>query len=206
MSSLSVGFKHSYFLILCLFIVHVAASTPNSRLPFSFGNGFVDLAALTSVIGSSTAESLVLGDRGFGGLAWAATSAFGTLFVIKACITGASPSWLRVTLDIRNATSDGALGVALRLEKGRTNDERARRNLGEACGIIIQNETVRGPILLQIIVIIPCAEEVCHIVRSFHRVHYHLQRHPRFRPINDGFDANDSCQQTRRFSNGIHIC
>jgi hypothetical protein len=66
----------------------------------AFGNVFVDIAVLTTVIGSSAAESLVLGDRGFGGLAWAAISAFGALFVIKACIAGACPSWLRETLGV----------------------------------------------------------------------------------------------------------
>jgi hypothetical protein len=100
------------------------------------------IAALTTLVGSSAAESLLLGDRGFGGLAWAAISAFGALFVIKACVTGASASWLGVTLGVRNVVSDEALGTALSLERGRSNDEKARRNLGEALGIICKNLTV----------------------------------------------------------------
>ncbi|KIM77046.1 hypothetical protein PILCRDRAFT_825804 [Piloderma croceum F 1598] len=135
---LGIAFNSFLISILCPFNVN-AESTSNSTLSLAFGNGFVDIAALTTLIGSSAAESLLLGDRGFGGLAWAAISAFGALFVIKACVTGASASWLRVTLGVRNVVSDEALGTALSLERGRNNDEKARRNLGEALGIICKN-------------------------------------------------------------------
>jgi hypothetical protein len=138
---LGIAFKSFLISILCPFNAN-AESSSGSTFSLAFGNGFVDIAALTTLVGSSAAESLLLGDRGFGGLAWAAISAFGALFVIKACVTGASASWLGVTLGVRNVVSDEALGTALSLERGRSNDEKARRNLGEALGIICKNLTV----------------------------------------------------------------
>ena len=138
---MALGIAFKSFLISILYPFN-AESSSGSTFSLAFGNGFVDIAALTTLVGSSAAESLLLGDRGFGGLPWAAISAFGALFVIKACVTGASPSWLKVTLGVRNAVSDEALGMALRLERGRSNDEKARRNLGQALGIICKNVTV----------------------------------------------------------------
>jgi hypothetical protein len=126
--------------------VQVVAGNTGS-LTSTFGNGFIDIAALTTVIGSSMAESLVLGDRGFGGLAWAAMSTFGALFVIKVCITGASESWLRETLGVRNAISDGTLGMALQLGRGRRHDEKSHRHLGEALGVMCKKVAVHKPIM-----------------------------------------------------------
>ncbi|KIM92268.1 hypothetical protein PILCRDRAFT_57320 [Piloderma croceum F 1598] len=118
----------------------VTANPIGAELPIAVGNGFVDLAALTTLIGSSTAESLALGDRGFGGLAWAATSAFGASSVIKACIAGACTSWLREILGVRNAVSDLNLGMSLRLEAEYSRDEKARKDLGEVKAITCKNE------------------------------------------------------------------
>jgi hypothetical protein len=140
---MALGIAFKSFLISILYPFNAnAESSSGSTFSLAFGNGFVDIAALTTLVGSSAAESLLLGDRGFVGLAWAAISAFGALFVIKACVTGASASWLGVTLGVRNVVSDEALGTALSLERGRSNDEKARRNLGEALGIICKNLTV----------------------------------------------------------------
>ncbi|KAF8227144.1 hypothetical protein L208DRAFT_1405881 [Tricholoma matsutake] len=59
---------------------------------FSFGSSFIDFTALTTLIGSAAAESLVLGNHGAAGVAWATMSAFGLAWVIRACISTAIPS------------------------------------------------------------------------------------------------------------------
>jgi hypothetical protein len=85
---------------------------------FGFGTNLVDLAALTAIIGATTAESLVLGSRGAAGLPWAAMSAFGTLPLIKACIAASTPAWLRDTLGVNTAACQSALGFYLRPGRG----------------------------------------------------------------------------------------
>lgn len=118
------------------------AASDSNRHNTAVGNGLVDLAALTTLIGSSIAESLVLGDRGFGGLPWAGISAFGMLSVLRGCITGATSGWLREILGVRNTISDGALGMSLLLQKDMRSDEKARRSLGNAAGIVCKREQV----------------------------------------------------------------
>lgn len=79
--------------------VPVSSKGSDFGLPsFNLGNGLVDLGPLTTLVGSSLAESLILGNRGPAGLSWGAMSAFGTLSVVKACLGGAFPAWLKFTL------------------------------------------------------------------------------------------------------------
>ncbi|KAL8919029.1 MAG: hypothetical protein Q9208_006995 [Pyrenodesmia sp. 3 TL-2023] len=101
----------------------------------NFGGGLIEIAALTALIGSTTAESLVLGNRGAAGLLWATMSIFGALSVIKACIAAATPGWLRETIGVRSKETDSALGIALTL-----NDKslRNRRNAVGVCGVSCQ--------------------------------------------------------------------
>lgn len=100
------------------------------------GNGLVDVAALTALIGSATAESLTLGNRGAAGLPWGTMSIFGSISVAKACIAAATPSWLRETIGVRNAATDSALGLSLDLASTYMNrEDMARKNLGDAVGI-----------------------------------------------------------------------
>ncbi|KAF7317872.1 Nad kinase [Mycena kentingensis (nom. inval.)] len=80
---------------------------------FSFSNNLVEIGALTALVGSAAAESLALGNRGIAGLAWAGSSSFGAVSVVKACLAGAAPGWLRESLGIRSAASDDALGFEL---------------------------------------------------------------------------------------------
>jgi len=110
----------------------------------NFGNGFVEIAALTTLIGSAAASVLVLGNKGAAGLPWAAMSSFGCLSVIKACVSAGSPSWLRETLGIRDTTIDTAIGLSLNLAS-RHNDREdlARRNLGHAVAITCETFQVR---------------------------------------------------------------
>ncbi|KAH8906786.1 hypothetical protein BR93DRAFT_632607 [Coniochaeta sp. PMI_546] len=103
-----------------------------------FAGGMVEIAALTTLIGSSTAASLVLGNRGGAGLVWAAMSAFGILSIVKECIAGASPDWLRATLGVRDNVVDAALGLRLDLRsRYKSRQDLARRDLGRAEGIAV---------------------------------------------------------------------
>lgn len=87
----------------------------------SLGNGLVELTALTTLVGSSITESFVLGNHGSVGLAWAPMSSFGIISVIKGCISGASPGWLRQTLGLRTTASDTAVGLDIGMQlRGRS--------------------------------------------------------------------------------------
>jgi hypothetical protein len=106
-------------------------STNPSANSASLGNGLVEIAALTALIGSTTAESLILGSRGAVGLPWATLSAFGSLFLIKACIAAATPSWLRDTLGVRTPSCDAAVGLSLNLERA----FKGTKSVADAVGI-----------------------------------------------------------------------
>ncbi|KAF8810452.1 hypothetical protein BYT27DRAFT_7240728 [Phlegmacium glaucopus] len=79
----------------------------------NFGNGFVELAMLTTLVGSATAETMILGNHGAAGLAWATMSAFGTGRVISACLSGACAPWLREIMGLRSKITDSSLGMEL---------------------------------------------------------------------------------------------
>ncbi|KAJ7496527.1 hypothetical protein FB451DRAFT_1208001 [Mycena latifolia] len=109
------------------------AATGGFLASFSFSNNLVEISALTALVGSSVAESLILGNRGAAGIAWAATSAFGTISVVKACFCGANSGWLRETLGIRTGSSDLAVGLELPHDSARA--AKVRRNIGEPMAI-----------------------------------------------------------------------
>lgn len=109
-----------------------ASSTPSRHSSLDFGGGLVEIAALTSLIGSTTAESLTLGNRGAAGLLWGTMSMFGALSVIKACIAAATPAKLRETFGVRSKETDAALGMALTLNN---KDLRSRHRFKGVCGI-----------------------------------------------------------------------
>jgi hypothetical protein len=97
----------------------------------NFGNGLIEIAALTTLIGSSTAGDLVLGNRGAAGLVWGSISAFGSSSVIKACASAASSGWLIQMLVLRTASSDKALGMDLSLSPEKWVARRMRATLDE---------------------------------------------------------------------------
>ncbi|KAJ7728072.1 hypothetical protein B0H16DRAFT_1589458 [Mycena metata] len=108
----------------------VDANSPLSlSSSFNFSNNLVEVSALPALIGSSIAESMVLGNRGSGGVAWAATSSFGTISVVKACCSAASSGWLRETFGIRTPSCDSAVGMYLPHDSARAS--RVRRNTAE---------------------------------------------------------------------------
>ena len=115
---------------------------PVSLFNFQLGNGLVEIAALTTFIGSHATSLLALGNRGAVGLPWAAISAFGGLSIVKACVTGACPGWLQHVLGVRNEVSDQALGMSLDLDRTFGGVTNARKNMEEAIGIVCKNGTV----------------------------------------------------------------
>ncbi|KAJ7165524.1 hypothetical protein C8R43DRAFT_1232587 [Mycena crocata] len=117
-------------------------STGGFLASFSFGNNLVEISALTALIGSSVAESLVVGNRGAAGIAWAATSSFGTVSVVKACFCTAASSWLRETLGIRTSASDLAVGLELPFDSNRA--AKVRRNIGEPLAIFCRTEQIHS--------------------------------------------------------------
>ncbi|KAJ7658176.1 hypothetical protein DFH06DRAFT_1407786 [Mycena polygramma] len=127
-------------------------SSPTLFSSFSFSNNLVEVSAFTALVGSSVAESMVLGNRGSGGIAWAATSSFGTISVVKACCSAACSGWLRETLGIRSASCDLAVGLYLPHDSARA--EKIRRHTGEPMALFcyqtetgarVKDDKSRGP-------------------------------------------------------------
>jgi hypothetical protein len=119
------------------------AGSQNASSGSLLGTGLIEITALTTLIGSSTAEQLTLGDRGAVGLAWAGMSIFGSFSVLKACLGAAMPGWLRETVGVRNSAIDNAVGLSLNLaaiygDKA----SRVRKNIGEAAGVVVSKQDV----------------------------------------------------------------
>ena len=115
----------------------IMASSTIDTISCAFGNKFVEflIGAFTILIGSSLAETLVLGDRGSAGLVWGTIGTFGAGSIIKACINGASPGWLRVLLGLRDRASDEAIGLDLELARDSRSAIRARSTFDAPLGI-----------------------------------------------------------------------
>ena len=102
----------------------------------NLGGGLIELGAMTALIGSTTAASLVLGNKGAAGLLWGTMSIFGALSVIKACVAAATPDWLRETLGVRNKETDAAIGLSLDLDsKNLQKRSRGTGAVGVACKV-----------------------------------------------------------------------
>ncbi|KAJ7496517.1 hypothetical protein FB451DRAFT_1207977 [Mycena latifolia] len=95
------------------------AATGGFLASFSFSNNLVEISALTALIGSSVAESLILGNR------------MGR--DERACFCGANGGWLRETLGIRTTSSDLAVGLELPHDSALA--AKVRRNIGEPLAI-----------------------------------------------------------------------
>ncbi|KAJ7147020.1 hypothetical protein C8R44DRAFT_758615 [Mycena epipterygia] len=104
---------------------------------FTFSNNLVEIGALTALVGSSVAESLILGNRGSAGVAWGATSSFGTISVVRACFAGACSGWLRESLGVRTTASDEAVGFELAQDSNRAGN--LRRSMSEPLAIFCHN-------------------------------------------------------------------
>ncbi|KAF9063764.1 hypothetical protein BDP27DRAFT_1367766 [Rhodocollybia butyracea] len=101
----------------------------------NLGNSLMNFGALMTVVGSTVAESLVLGNRGTAGISWAAMSAFGTFSIVRACMGAAMPGWIRETLGLRTKACDLAVGMHLQLDSRR----KARDILGLPLAIMCQD-------------------------------------------------------------------
>lgn len=127
-----------------------SSSTPHRHSSLDFGGGLIEIAALTSLIGSTTAESLALGNRGAAGLLWGTMSMFGALSVIKACIAAATPAKLRETFGVRSKETDAALGMALTLDNKELG---SRHRFKGVCGIGCKIAVVGQPWLIRLIML-----------------------------------------------------
>jgi hypothetical protein len=120
------------------------STPPTSTFSFNiqvpdFGNGFVELAMLTTLVGHAAAETLVLGNHGAAGLAWATMSAFGTGRVISVCLSAACAPWLREIMGIRSKVTDSSLGMEL-----------SSKANGNIMNIIRSRYATEGPLALSV--------------------------------------------------------
>ena len=118
-------------------------NTISSGIAFNFGNNLIEIGALTTLVGSTIAETLVLGDRGSAGLVW---GTFRASSIIKACISGASSGWLRALLGLRNKASDVAMGLDLDLARDSRGAIKMRSNCDVPLGVSCDSKvgTVHG--------------------------------------------------------------
>lgn len=98
----------------------------------TLAGGVIEIAALTTLLGAPTAESLVLGSRGASGILWASMSIFGIYAVIRGSVAAATPNWLRETLGVRSAALEQSVGSAFELS---SRNIHTRLKLGPAIGI-----------------------------------------------------------------------
>lgn len=109
-----------------------ATSILPSIATFNIGNGFIEIAALTSLIGSATAQALALGNKGPAGLVWATMTIFGGMSVVRAGIATVTPGWVRDSLGVRSTETDSVVGLSLNLN---TKGIRYRTRAGVAKGV-----------------------------------------------------------------------
>ena len=111
-------------------------SRASAASSLNLGGGLIEIGALTALIGSTTAASLVLGNKGAAGLLWGTMSIFGALSVIKACVAAATPDWLRETLGVRDKETDAAIGLSLDLDsRSLQKKSRGTGAVGLACKV-----------------------------------------------------------------------
>jgi hypothetical protein len=84
---------------------------------FNIGNDFIEIAALTSMIGSATAQGLALGNKGPAGLLWETMTIFGVMSVMRAAISTVTPGWSRDSLGLRSAETDSVVGLSVNLNR-----------------------------------------------------------------------------------------
>lgn len=125
---------------LGLFGIIVNADPGDSApgLSFNFGNGFIEIAALTSLVGSAAAQALILGNKGPAGIVWATMTIFGGMSVVKSGIAMVTPPWLRDSLGVRSRESDDAVGLSMGLDRKGTTHH-ALRDVAKGIECEIQN-------------------------------------------------------------------
>jgi len=83
--------------------------------PFRFG--LIEFAPFTALLGSDMLESIVLGNRGGPGLAWAALSSYNALHIVRICIIAALPPGIRQLAGLSRPQCDAALGRSFDLDR-----------------------------------------------------------------------------------------
>ncbi|KAM5453478.1 hypothetical protein MaudCBS49596_002681 [Microsporum audouinii] len=118
-----------------------------ASINLNIGGGLVEIAALTALMGATTGESLILGSRGAAGLPWAAMSLFGTPFLIRACISARTPTWLREMIGVKNAKCDTMVGMSSRIERVARSDV-TQKNIAGISAVLSNNLTKYGNIYM----------------------------------------------------------
>jgi hypothetical protein len=82
--------------------------------------GLVEISALATLVGATSAEALALGIReGAAGLPWASMSSFGLIYVIRGFLAAAAGDRMREAFGLRSPLVDSAVGVSLPADPNR---------------------------------------------------------------------------------------
>lgn len=81
-----------------------------------FANGLIEISAIATLIGASTATSLALGDKAAAGLPWAPISTFGIIYITKANLSAVLPDRMREALGLGGKEIEAAIGRSERLK------------------------------------------------------------------------------------------
>lgn len=96
--------------------IESGSASSSSQTSFGLSNGLIEITALTSLIGSTSTQSLSLGNKGPAGFVWATMTIFSAATLVKTGISTVTPGWLRDTLGVRSPEADAAVGLSLNLE------------------------------------------------------------------------------------------
>ncbi|KAF2452717.1 hypothetical protein BDY21DRAFT_358157 [Lineolata rhizophorae] len=99
----------------------------SSSFLFEFGSSLVEITAMTALIETATAESLISSGRSAAGIPCAAMSSFGSIFMIRACISTSTLAWMRSTIGMQSARVDAAVWLIENLD-------RTERGVWVGCG------------------------------------------------------------------------
>jgi len=75
-----------------------------------FGTGLIEISAIATLVGASTAASLALGNKAAAGLPWACASTFGAIQVAKASFSASIPDLAREAVGLSNEEVQTAVG------------------------------------------------------------------------------------------------
>ena len=145
------------------------------------GSGLIEITALTTLIGSSTTEQLTLGERGAGGLSWVGMSMFGSISILRSCVSASTPTWLRDTLGVRNPTTDAATGLTLDLSSTYMDrEDMARKNMKEALGVMCESRKQVSSDCSRIWILCWCTvAPLDHVQTTYHQIDWEtLHRWP----------------------------
>jgi hypothetical protein len=98
----------------------VAKADPTAQPVYKISLGLVEISALATLVGATSAEALALGIReGAAGLPWATMSSFGLIYVIRGFLAAASGDRMREAFGLRSLLVESAVGMSLRADPTR---------------------------------------------------------------------------------------